>query len=146
VTVTAGLGLPDAVLNSTSRWLAQFAAEWHSDIPMRIHSRETDRGGTPAYTHDFARWLTRSDIPDAGSYRRNPESRMRVTRAFRALRKIAPREYEVLYRVMVLGESLRGCTEWLNARAIKGGHPERYVIKDTICIIVSGIDKMQHWY
>lgn len=63
----------------------------------------------------------------------------------RKLRKVAPREHETLYKILA-GESVADVCRWLNDRAIKGGHPERYSMKDTIVIIVSGIDKIVYWY
>lgn len=128
--------------------MSEFATIWRGEIPMKIHSREIDRGGGPAYHPDFARWLTRSDSPDDPRQQgeRNPENRLRITRAMRALRKVAVREYEVVYRVMVLGETEQQTAIWLNERAIKGGHPERYRSKDVVAIVVSGIDKLKEWF
>ncbi len=64
----------------------------------------------------------------------------------RGLRKVAPRQYEVLYRIMVNGESIETTTSWLNARAIRGGHPERYRPGDTLVILQSSINWVEHHY
>lgn len=141
------MGLPDAVLATTARWMSDFAADWRGEVPIRIHSSAIDSGGAPEYDGAFTRWLTRSDKPDdPRDQHRNPENRLRITRAMRALRRVAPREYEVVYRVMILGETVEQAAKWLNERAIRGGHPERYTRKDTVAIIVSGVDKLRAWY
>jgi len=127
-------------------WLGVFAAEWHEEIPLKIHNRQVDHAGAPQWSDEFARWLTRDRPEDDHGRRRNPEGRLRVTRAMRSLRKEAPRQYEVLYRIMVLGESVRSTTVWLNARAIRGGHPERYRPGDTLAILQSSIDWVEAHY
>jgi hypothetical protein len=133
---------PDTVMRQTVHWLAVFAEDWHSEIPRRIHSREIDDGGAPQWHAEFARWLTRNH----NSGYRNPDSRLRLTRAMRYLRKISPRSYEVLYRVMALGHSLESVTQWLNERAIRGNHPERYRRGDSLAILQSGVDFVCHHY
>ena len=53
----------------------------------------------------------------------------RTTRVMRRLRRVAIREYEVLYRVLVLGERLEdtekdyGRTEWCWALSARSSHP-----------------------
>jgi len=142
------MAIPDTVLQTTARWMSDFATDWRGEIPIRIHSHAIDSGGAPEYDATFARWLTRSDRPDdpRAQNQRNPENRLRITRAMRVLRKVAVREYEVVYRVMVLGETIEQAAVWLNARSIRGGHPERYSRKDVVVIVVSGVDKLRAWY
>ena|SRR5437868_2356598 len=142
VTVTASV-FPDSVLEHMAHWLGVFAAEWHQDIPLKLHTGQLEKGtGAPQWHPEFARWLS----GNRGEGPRNPEGRLRVTRAMRALRKEAPRQYEVLYRIMVLGESIESTTTWLNARAIRGGHPERYRRGDTLAILQASIDWVEHYY
>lgn len=133
---------PEAILSHMAHWLSVFAAEWHQEIPTKIHQRGIDRAGAPQWSPEFARWLTGS----TGGQPRNPEGRFRVTRAMRLLRREAPRQYEVLYRIMVLGESVEGTTNWLNNRAIRGGHPERYRTGDTLAILQSSINWVEAHY
>lgn len=137
---------PESVLQNMAHWLGVFAAEWHQELPQRIHGRAIDRAGAPQWTDEFARWMTRDDAEGAYGRRRNPEGRLRVTRAMRALRKEAPRQYEVLYRIMVNGDSIASTTVWLNERAIRGGHPERYRTGDTLAILQSSIDWIEQHY
>lgn len=139
--------LPQTVIEDTARWMGEFAAEWRNEIPTKIHGGGLDPGGAPEMHSEFWRWLTRNDRPDdPRDVQRNPENRLRITRAMRSLRKQAPREYEVVYRVMVLGEHPSATAKWLTERAIKGGHPERYSPKDVVAICVSGVDKLRNWY
>jgi hypothetical protein len=74
-----------------------------------------------------------------------PDTRYRLTRAMRKLRKVAPREHEVMWRILS-GETVPDVCTWLNDRAIRHGHPERYSIKDTVVLVVSGSDKLAFWY
>lgn len=142
MTVVAATSVfPDVVLEHLAHWLSVFSAEWHQELPMQIHGRQLDKGGAPQWHPEFARWLTRE-----GTGSRNPEGRLRVTRAMRALRRQAPRQYEVLYRIMVNGESIESTTAWLNNRAIRGGHPERYRPADTLVMLQSSVDWIEHHY
>lgn len=141
---TAAAVFPESVLEHMAHWLSIFAAEWHEELPRRIHNRALDNGGAPQWSPEFARWLSRDDAPDGA--RRNPEGRLRVTRAMRSLRKEAPRQYEVLYRIMVNGDSVQSTTVWLNERAIRGNHPERYRLGDTLAILQSSINWIEHHY
>ena len=140
------MALSEATLRRTAQWFTQFAADWREEIPLRIHTRGVDAGGAPEMHPDFLNYLDASYLSSLGRGRRNPDHRLRTTRAFRKLRKEAPREYEVLYRTMVLGEPVSETTRWLNERAIRGGHPERYTKTDTMVIVVAGVDFVHHWW
>jgi hypothetical protein len=130
--------IPEAVLAKTARDLERFSNEWREELPNRIHGRGLDEGGAPAWHQDFERWLCRDGVALHGD-------RWRTTQAFRQLRRIAPREFEVLYRVVALGESVSQVATWLNERAISGGHPERYSFKDSLVILISAVDKLDAW-
>lgn len=144
---------PAAVLKSTGYWLARFSRDYHGEIPQKIHNGDIANDGAPQWHPDFARWLTAREVistprPDYPT----PEQRLRTTRALRRLRKEAVREFEVVYRVMVTGERIEETTKWLNQRAERNGIPlpngrsVHYRTKDTIALVVSGIDKMRDWY
>jgi len=132
------MAMTTEVLKHTSRWMSTFAVEWHDEIPLKIHTRGLDAGGTPKWDPGFAAWL------QGGG--RNSESRRRITAAMRLLRKRSIREFEVAYRMMVLGEPIEQTTIWLNDRAIRNDKPERYSVKDTQVIIVAAVDKLLNWY
>jgi hypothetical protein len=131
------------LIESTDRHLQRFIPEWKDEFPMRIHERGFASDGTPQWSGEFSRWLTR------GTKKRydedSTETHLKLTRAMRKLRDVAPREHEVVWKVLS-GESASDICKWLNDRAIRLGHPERYTIKDTIVIIVSGVDKLAFWY
>jgi hypothetical protein len=138
---------PTHVLKSTGYWLARFSNDYHGEVPNRIHNREIASDGAPQWHPDFARWLTsREVISTPRPERATPEQRLRTTRAMRRLRKEAIREFEVVYRVMVLGERIEDTTRWLNERAIRNGKSSRYRTKDTIALVISGVDKMREWW
>lgn len=138
--------IPDGDVKSAASWLVRFSGAASSEIPIRIHSSEVAPDGSPDWHPDFAKWLTTS----LNEKHRDPG--LRTTRAFRKLRKKAIREYEVLYRVMVLGERIEQTTQWLNERATRNGielppgKTKHYTINDTIVLIVSGVHKMAYWW
>jgi hypothetical protein len=149
----ASAQFPTTVLSSTGYWLTRFSSDFHSDIPQKIHNGEIANDGAPQWHPDFAKWLTAREVIST-PYPETPtqEQRLRTTRALRRLRKEAVREYEVIYRIMVLGESLEDTTQWLNDRALRNairlprGRAVHYRTKDTIAIVISGIDKMRDWW
>lgn len=134
--------LPASVVQVASLRVAQFAIDYRGEVPSRLHSRELDRGGTPGWHPGFAAWLTRLSRPAMDEV--EPD-RIRVTRAMRSLRKVAPREHDVCYRALVLSHSPEQIQLWLNDRAIRQGHAERYTLKDTCVLIISGVDKIAEW-
>jgi hypothetical protein len=140
--------IPQSVLETTAKWMVDFRDYWHDEVPTKIHTAAFDSGGTPAWHSDFERWLgidwygKRSD----DRWERNPEPRIRTTRAFRKLRKKAVREYEVCYRIIILGEPISETAKWLNDRAIRNGKTDRYGILETMLILISGVGKMISWW
>jgi hypothetical protein len=144
---------PPAVLKSTGYWLARLSADYRGEIPQKIHNGDIATDGAPQWHPDFARWLTaREVISTPRPEYPTPENRLRTTRALRRLRKEAIREFEVVYRVMVLGERVEDTTRWLNQRAARNavplpsGQSVHYRTKDTVAIIISGVDKMKEWW
>jgi hypothetical protein len=77
---------------------------------------------------------------------RNTDSRLRTTRAFRKLRRVAPREFDVLYLMCALDSSFEATQDALNQRALRLGKPERYGIAETLLLVVSGVDKVRHYW
>lgn len=126
-------------LEHAAKWIPTLSSMWHEEIPIRMHMRAFDGGGNPEWHPDFANWLL-------GGGRANSERRARLTQAMRRLRKKSIREYEVAYRVIVLGEPIERTMEWLNERSIRNGHKDRYSISDAEVIICSAVDKLLAWY
>jgi len=152
--VSVPIVIPEPVLAETARWMVDFRDYWYDEVPIRIHSGELDEGGTPKWHPDFARWMN-VDYTSKRSDQRwadNPEPRVRTTRAFRKLRKKAVREFEVCYRIIVLGEPIRNTRVWLNVRAERNliplpeGSGEHYSLNDTLLLLVSGVEKMTGWW
>lgn len=123
----------------------ELADYWKGEIPIRMHQRSLDDGGTPDWHPDFALWLNRPNLHD-DTWRRNPENRVRTTRAFRKLREKHAREYEVLYRVVVLGYTVDSVVGWLNDNAARGHKPERYDREAVYLYLLVGAEKLWAWY
>jgi hypothetical protein len=118
----------------SEEWLRDFA-----DAPTRIHTNAVADDGTPQWQRAFTQWIDGGGTPD-------DIARQRTTKVMRKLRRTAPREYEVLYRAMVAGESFEQITAWLNERALRngierpGGRAEGYRLKDSVALFVAGVD------
>jgi hypothetical protein len=153
------IAIPETVLRSTAQWMVDLRDYWHLEVPTRIHTSGLDSGGAPEWHPDFARWLG-TDYRGGRSDQRwadNPEPRIRTTRAFRKLRKKAVREYEVCYRIVVLGEQIERTCDWLNERAFRNDIPlpdgkmwrgarAHYDLNDTLLLLVSGVGKVASWW
>jgi hypothetical protein len=126
--------------------MALFASYWNEELPLRIHSRAIGEGGTPEWHQDFARWMGKADQLDDRRWRTNPEPRVKTTRAFRKLRKVAVREYEVVYRTAILKIPFPETVAWLNERAIRNNKTDRYSEDDALMLLVCGVDKIASWF
>lgn len=140
------MAIPQAVLAETVRNMQLFASYWNEELPLRIHSREISEGGTPEWHQDFARWIGKADVLNDRRWRQNPEPRVKTTRAFRKLRRVAVREYEVVYRTAILNIPFPETVDWLNERAIRNNKPDRYSEEDALMLLVCGIDKIASWF
>lgn len=124
-----------ANLNQTRYWLDRFRDIHDEGVPLVLHSHEVDGNGAPQWSPQFRMRLTEAGHSDAS----------RLKRAMKKVRQHSLREYEVLRRVMS-GEPIDEVTDWLNDRAVRGGHPERYTAASTTVIIFAAVDKLQAWY
>lgn len=135
-----------------SRVLAQSSLA--AEAPSRIHTRETDAGGTPEWHPSFERWIdageacvvatcrdTRHLNPDRqATHFREPDHRMhpqRLKRALRQLRRLAPREYDAMYLMIALGYTWHDAREKLNADNLGRGKPE-YTEAEFLVLTVAG--------
>lgn len=144
--------LPPDVENSMRQWVAFLTTHWKHEVPTQIHMRSIDDGGAPQWHPEFARWIERGweegGKYDSGARRRaprNPELRLRTTRAFRKLRKNNIREFEVLYRTVVLSHSIEDTAKWLTDRAIRNKKPERYTPGGVKVLLYSAAHKVMSW-
>ena len=121
--------LPADLLNDAAQW-AQFLEGW-----ARLVSH-TDHPAQQRWRDEIEHW-TEISIP--------AESRDRAVRVMGKLRHAAPREYDVLYRALVIGESFEEIAQWLDTRAkrlgisLPEGQTEHYVVKDATALFVAGV-------
>lgn len=135
---------PSSVIKEATHWGSFLGAEWVKDFPDRLHDGGLTGDGTPQrWSHDMSVWL--EGAADEGN-------RGRTTRVMRKLRRVAPREYEVMYQAMVLGQDFQQITEWLNARALRNliplpeGRVAHYRMKDAVALFIAGVDYARaHW-
>jgi hypothetical protein len=128
--------------------------------PLKLHGQGTTEEGTLTFSPEFIRFVGYLECaqPDCAECRterarnknaqgwRNPEARLRATRAFRKLRRIAPREFDALYLYCITRNTVPEIAKALTERAIRLGHPERYDNAGVFLLMLSGIDKViKHW-
>ncbi len=154
-----------ADIRRASFWIGQYRADWQRETPMKMHSWGVDSGhglGGPPFHPEFEHWLGqicfcgRPPDPATGErgcpsnpYKknpRNPDQRLRTTRAFRKLRKVAPREFDALYLLCAHQLTFRAVVDALNLRAIRLEKPEHYDEMGVLILLMSGLDKINSWY
>lgn len=154
--VTVLASIPRADLHRAAFWLNSLGEDWRGDVPLRLHSKDTTKEGTIDFSPEFARYIgelecKQPDCQECSSRRarqknaqgwRNPESRLRATRAFRKLRKTAPREFDALYLYCISQFSISEIAKSLTERAIRLDKPERYTSTGVYLLLLSGIDKV----
>lgn len=133
--------IANAHLAHTRYWLIYFKDVWETNVPLHLHIRELDDAGNPQWHPEFAHWIDGTSGRSQGS-----EDRAKLKRAMKRLRERSLREYEVVYRAMVLGHSIPEIAEWLNDRAIIGGHKERYGTAEAMVIVYAAVDKLRDWW
>jgi hypothetical protein len=138
--------IPAGVLRTTAFWFETFRADWIGEVPERIHSREVDAGGAPQWHPDFENWICSAERTIPETRLRSSDHKIRTTRAIRRLRRESVREFEVLYRTMVLGEPVRDTARWLSERAERNNKTDRYTVEDVLVMVVAGVDKVRAWW
>jgi hypothetical protein len=133
----------DDLLARTAESISFLRPALGDELPLRIHQRALAQDGTPQMAGEFLSWLQRGSGVRPGEH--PTDSPLRLKRAMRMLKQVAPREHDVVWKAL-RGESAEEIQAWLNARAESQGHPERYSLKDATVLIVSGVDKLSIWY
>lgn len=128
----------------TRTWIDHFRDILIPDLPSVLHSHEIDGNGAPQWSPEFRAVLTGADGRGRYGVEDHPATRLR--RALKRIRRHSLREYEVLIRVLNSGQPIPEVTAWLNERAIRGGHPERYTDRSTMVILYAAVDKCHEWY
>lgn len=149
-------GVPASKITYWNYWLSELSEDWRGEVPLRLHeNRGGGLGYAPPFTNAFSAYIGHLFCGDPTCeecrkqrrhQRANPESRVRVTRAFRRLRRVAPKEFDVLYSVAVLGFTLEDTARRLNERNEDKGRPERYNLAAVTILLASGIDKASWYY
>jgi hypothetical protein len=118
--------LPAATLAETKQFADFIGREWARSRP------DIEPVVDPRWLADMVGWL---DSRDSN----------RVDRVMRHLRRVAPREYDVLHRTLLLGEGFEEVTAWLNERALRNaiplpaGKPRHYEVKDAVALFGCGV-------
>jgi ferric-dicitrate binding protein FerR (iron transport regulator) len=130
---------PDEVLSQTRRHAQAITSHVQAEVPLRLHSSAIADDGSPQWSRDFLNWLTHGE-------RSNSDAGARTRRAFRRLRKTSPRSFEVLFRLIILHQSIEQITAWLNERAARNAIPlpagldRHYRAKDCMALVICGVD------
>jgi len=127
----------------TKYWLDHFRQIHAAAVPSRLHSSEVDGNGSPQWSPEFRAYLTGDQ--ELKAWQKDSDPR-RLKRAMKRIRERSLREYEVLHRILDGGQTIEEITAWLNDRAIRGGHPERYSVAMTVVIVFAAVDKLYQWY
>lgn len=147
----------EAKVRYWSSWISQISRDWSGEVPLRIHSRDTDTAGNPEFHPAFVSYVGHLECADAACgecrherarlhNRANRNNRSRATKALRKVRKVAPKEHDAVYSVCVLGLSIAETAERFNANSAAKGYPERYTEAGVTILVLSGIDKVIHFW
>jgi hypothetical protein len=129
--------ISQAQISSTAYWLNRFHDTLTANVPLRLHLRSLGDDGNPDLHPEFLHWLDGTNGRHDGL-----EDRAKLRRAMKRLRERSLREWEVMHRVMELGEPVPQTTAWLNDRSMTGGHSDRYSQADTLVILYAAVDKV----
>jgi len=155
----------DEEVRKAQRFLGEWGKDYRGEIPTRIHATNHGAhfglGSAPPFAPEFVNYVgklnckdphcakCREDLPiylEGEEYRaKHSDERTRVTRAFRKLRRAAPLEFDVLYLAVMHGLSVEEIATKLTARAVAGGHPERFNVAAITLLAVAGVDKVSAW-
>lgn len=134
--------IPPIIQATFDEWLEIMRAEWHGEIPTKIHSRDLDQDGMPQWSPEFSQWI----YADPNPRRLKDEHRLRTTRAMRKLRRKCIREFDVLYLMVAKKMSYAQVAEAMTERAIRFDKPERYDVEAIRILALSGLDKLARWW
>lgn len=152
--------IPKQQLHRAATWLRELANDWKGEVPLRLHEKGVyGLGSAPPFSPEFISYIGRLECKVPGcrqcfaarkekkdDYYRNPEPRHRATKAFRKLREVAPREFDVLYLYCVRGYTVTDIVVALNERAERIEKPERYNNVSVLLLLLSGVDKTLQWW
>ena len=125
-----------ATLEQALYWGRLMALEWQKTHPDAV-------AGEGEWAKQLSDWITSSGYSDD----------TRTTRVMKRLRRVSPREYEVVFRAMIMGQSFAQITDWLNERAARNEIPlpegkdgKHYVERDAVALFLAGIEFARTYY
>ena len=142
-----------SILEHTARLIREFQLDWQREVPGQIHGNGFDTSGIPEWHPDFIAYIERT-CKKRGCYDLNcrhgmkvlhPDARVRVSRAFRRLRRDAPREFDALYLVTRYNLTLDEVAGRLNERAVRLAAEQRYSREGILVLVVSAAHKIEQW-
>lgn len=158
---------PPEVLTATATWIRQFSLAWHSETPQTINTSQFEGDGLQ-FSPEFIGWIERPcdgrawcsnpkceieprkhhchDLSCSHGMRRYNDPRHRTHRAFRRLRRAAPREFDAMYLLCAQGMSFGDVARAMTERAIRINKPERYSEGSVLVLAISAVDKLSRWY
>lgn len=145
-------------------WLQSLGEDWRGEVPLRIHENTPGGlGSAPPFAPEFISFIGHLECGVPGceecirerrhqaDSRPRPtaygnRSRTRATKAFRKLRKFAPREFDALYMYCILGYSITEISARLTRDAYARGLPGPVTKQIVSVLLISGIDKVRQWW
>lgn len=142
-------------------WLAEYRLDWRGEVPTKLHEPGSfGLGSAPPFTSAFNGYVgfiecsvpgcshckAHRDRLDRQKHFRKDDSRYRTSRAFRKLRRVAPREFDALYMYCMLGQDAIDIARSMNEEMVRKGRTERYSRDSVALLLYSGVDKVMGWW
>lgn len=155
--------IPKAKREKYAYWLREYKADWQGEVPLRLHIPGSfGLGSAPPFSPEFIGYVGHIDCGDDDCQKcreerirlqrhrhrsdRKDDARHRTTKAFRKLRRVAPREFDALYMYCMHGQGPSDIAASMNDEAIRKGKPDRYSAEAVILLLFSGVDKVMGWW
>lgn len=149
-------------LRETAMWLQSLGEDWRGEIPLRIHENTPGGlGAAPPFAPEFISFIghLECEVPgceecikertrqrDSRPRAYGNRSRTRATKAFRKLRRFAPREFDALYMYCILGKSIAEISARFTNEDYARGLPDPVTKQAVSVLLISGIDKVRTWW
>lgn len=144
--------VPASKVKQYQYWLHEYRLDWRREIPYRLHEKGTyGLGSAPPYAPEFVAYLGDICKDDKCSCKRKrkdrtDDARYRTTRAFRKLRKTAPREFDAMYMYCMHDMTPAQIALSMNEEMERKKRPERYYPESVALLLFSGVDKVMGWW
>jgi hypothetical protein len=159
--VDALQAIPESKRKTYDYWLREYAYDWQGEVPYRLHLPGTfGLGSAPPFSPEFIGYIGHIDCGNDDCQKcreernktrrqkhdRADDARYRTTRAFRKLRRVAPKEFDAMYMFCMHGMDYRSIARSFNEEAITKDRPERYTPEAVQLLLYSGVDKVMGWW